>query len=81
MTKEQLSCEKTVLQKNLLHYEDLHGRPVSRAAQYDKGQLLQDDSYLNHRDADVLLFSFTVKSILKYSCKRHFFQSLLILNS
>lgn len=30
MTKEQLSCEKTVLQKNLLHYEGLHGRPVSR---------------------------------------------------
>uniref|UniRef100_A0A3Q1HCP3 Rho-GAP domain-containing protein n=1 Tax=Anabas testudineus TaxID=64144 RepID=A0A3Q1HCP3_ANATE len=30
MTKEQLSCEKTVLQKNLLHYEDLHGRPVTR---------------------------------------------------
>ena len=29
MTKEQLSCEKTVLQKNLLHYEDLHGRPVT----------------------------------------------------
>lgn len=29
MTKEQLSCEKTVLQKNLLHYEGLHGRPVS----------------------------------------------------
>lgn len=28
MTKEQLSCEKTVLQKNLLHYEGLHGRPV-----------------------------------------------------
>ncbi|XP_067373720.1 protein FAM13B isoform X3 [Channa argus] len=27
MTKEQLSCEKTVLQKNLLHYEGLHGRP------------------------------------------------------
>ncbi|XP_077387838.1 protein FAM13B isoform X2 [Festucalex cinctus] len=30
MTKEQLSCEKTVLQKNLLHYEELHGRPVTR---------------------------------------------------
>ncbi|XP_035599961.1 protein FAM13B-like isoform X3 [Oncorhynchus keta] len=30
MTKEQLSCEKTVLQKNLLHYEGLHGRPVTR---------------------------------------------------
>lgn len=29
MTKEQLSCEKTVLQKNLLYYEGLHGRPVS----------------------------------------------------
>lgn len=29
MTKEQLSCEKTVLQKNLLHYEGLHGRPCS----------------------------------------------------
>ncbi|KAM9833345.1 protein FAM13B isoform X5 [Syngnathus typhle] len=29
MTKEQLSCEKTVLQKNLLHYEGLHGRPVT----------------------------------------------------
>lgn len=29
MTKEQLSCEKMVLQKNLLHYEGLHGRPVS----------------------------------------------------
>lgn len=29
MTKEQLSSEKTVLQKNLLHYEGLHGRPVS----------------------------------------------------
>uniref|UniRef100_A0A4W5NL60 Family with sequence similarity 13 member B n=1 Tax=Hucho hucho TaxID=62062 RepID=A0A4W5NL60_9TELE len=30
MTKEELSCEKTVLQKNLLHYEGLHGRPVTR---------------------------------------------------
>ncbi|KAM6976909.1 protein FAM13B [Aplochiton taeniatus] len=30
MTKEQLACEKTVLQKNLLHYEGLHGRPVTR---------------------------------------------------
>ncbi|KPP74581.1 hypothetical protein Z043_106252, partial [Scleropages formosus] len=30
MTKEQLSCEKGVLQKNLLHYESLHGRPVTR---------------------------------------------------
>ncbi|XP_055015185.1 protein FAM13B isoform X2 [Boleophthalmus pectinirostris] len=30
MTKEQLSCEKTVLQKNLLHYEGIHGRPVTR---------------------------------------------------
>ncbi|KAM7417250.1 hypothetical protein PAMA_017075 [Pampus argenteus] len=30
MTKEQLSSEKTVLQKNLLHYEGLHGRPVTR---------------------------------------------------
>lgn len=29
MTKEQLTCEKTVLQKNLLYYEGLHGRPVS----------------------------------------------------
>ncbi|XP_030621452.1 protein FAM13B [Chanos chanos] len=30
MTKEQLACEKTMLQKNLLHYEGLHGRPVTR---------------------------------------------------
>ncbi|XP_029367913.1 protein FAM13B isoform X2 [Echeneis naucrates] len=30
MTKEQLFSEKTVLQKNLLHYEGLHGRPVTR---------------------------------------------------
>ncbi|XP_041654226.1 protein FAM13B isoform X2 [Cheilinus undulatus] len=30
MTKEQLSSEKTVLQKNLLHYEGLHGRPATR---------------------------------------------------
>ncbi|XP_058253964.1 protein FAM13B isoform X3 [Hemibagrus wyckioides] len=30
MTKEQLACEKTVLQKNLLYYEGLHGRPVTR---------------------------------------------------
>ncbi|KAF6728521.1 Protein FAM13B [Oryzias melastigma] len=30
MTKEQLSCEKMVLQKNLLHYEGLHGRPVTK---------------------------------------------------
>ncbi|XP_041845483.1 protein FAM13B isoform X2 [Melanotaenia boesemani] len=30
MTKEQLSCEKMLLQKNLLHYEGLHGRPVTR---------------------------------------------------
>ncbi|KAK3535862.1 hypothetical protein QTP70_021160 [Hemibagrus guttatus] len=30
MTKEQLVCEKTVLQKNLLYYEGLHGRPVTR---------------------------------------------------
>lgn len=29
MTKEQLASEKTVLQKNLLYYEGLHGRPVS----------------------------------------------------
>ncbi|XP_026991815.2 protein FAM13B isoform X2 [Tachysurus fulvidraco] len=29
-TKEQLACEKTVLQKNLLYYEGLHGRPVTR---------------------------------------------------
>jgi len=28
MTKEQLASEKTVLQKNLLFYEGLHGRPV-----------------------------------------------------
>lgn len=28
MTKEQLASEKTVLQKNLLYYEGLHGRPV-----------------------------------------------------
>ncbi|XP_076877441.1 protein FAM13B isoform X2 [Brachyhypopomus gauderio] len=30
MSKEQLSCEKTMLQKNLLYYEGLHGRPVTR---------------------------------------------------
>uniref|UniRef100_A0A8B9KWL8 Family with sequence similarity 13 member B n=1 Tax=Astyanax mexicanus TaxID=7994 RepID=A0A8B9KWL8_ASTMX len=30
MTKEQLACEKTMLQKNLLYYEGLHGRPVTR---------------------------------------------------
>lgn len=30
MTKEQLACEKTVLQKSLLYYEGLHGRPVTR---------------------------------------------------
>ncbi|XP_039504548.1 protein FAM13B isoform X2 [Pimephales promelas] len=30
MTKEQLASEKTVLQKNLLFYEGLHGRPVTR---------------------------------------------------
>ncbi|XP_066504978.1 protein FAM13B isoform X2 [Hoplias malabaricus] len=30
MTKEHLACEKTVLQKNLLYYEGLHGRPVTR---------------------------------------------------
>ncbi|XP_064184104.1 protein FAM13B isoform X3 [Anguilla rostrata] len=30
MSKEQLSCEKTVLQKNLLHYEGLYGRPGTR---------------------------------------------------
>ncbi|KAI4904141.1 hypothetical protein NFI96_001172 [Prochilodus magdalenae] len=30
MTKEQLACEKTVLQKNLLYYEGLHGRPGTR---------------------------------------------------
>ncbi|KAI7801448.1 protein FAM13B isoform X6 [Triplophysa rosa] len=30
MTKEELTCEKTVLQKNLLYYEGLHGRPVTR---------------------------------------------------
>lgn len=29
MTKEQLASEKTLLQKNLLYYEGLHGRPVS----------------------------------------------------
>uniref|UniRef100_A0A3B3Q656 Family with sequence similarity 13 member B n=1 Tax=Paramormyrops kingsleyae TaxID=1676925 RepID=A0A3B3Q656_9TELE len=30
MSKEQLSCEKMVLQRNLLHYEGLHGRPATR---------------------------------------------------
>ncbi|XP_077092047.1 protein FAM13B isoform X4 [Siphateles boraxobius] len=30
MTKEQLASEKTGLQKNLLYYEGLHGRPVTR---------------------------------------------------
>ncbi|XP_056106291.1 protein FAM13B isoform X3 [Rhinichthys klamathensis goyatoka] len=30
MTKEQLASEKTVMQKNLLFYEGLHGRPVTR---------------------------------------------------
>lgn len=30
MAKEQLASEKTVLQKNLLYYEGLHGRPVTR---------------------------------------------------
>ncbi|KAJ8254988.1 hypothetical protein GJAV_G00199650 [Gymnothorax javanicus] len=30
MSKDQLSCEKTALQKNLLQYEGLHGRPVTR---------------------------------------------------
>ncbi|KAA0709217.1 Protein FAM13B GAP-like protein N61 [Triplophysa tibetana] len=30
MTKEDLTCEKTVLQKNLLYYEGFHGRPVTR---------------------------------------------------
>ncbi|XP_056328275.1 protein FAM13B isoform X2 [Danio aesculapii] len=30
MTKEQLASEKTVLQKNLLYYEGLHGRSVTR---------------------------------------------------
>lgn len=29
MSKEHLTCEKAVLQKNLLYYEGLHGRPVS----------------------------------------------------
>ncbi|XP_059377275.1 protein FAM13B-like isoform X2 [Carassius carassius] len=30
MTKEQLAGEKTVLQKNLLYYEGIYGRPVTR---------------------------------------------------
>ncbi|XP_041078938.1 protein FAM13B-like isoform X4 [Polyodon spathula] len=30
MTKENLLCEKTALQKNLLYYESIHGRPVTR---------------------------------------------------
>ncbi|XP_042626323.1 protein FAM13B isoform X3 [Cyprinus carpio] len=30
MTKEQLASEKTLLQKNLLYYEGIHGRPVTR---------------------------------------------------
>uniref|UniRef100_A0AAY4E721 Rho-GAP domain-containing protein n=1 Tax=Denticeps clupeoides TaxID=299321 RepID=A0AAY4E721_9TELE len=30
MTKEQLDSEKMMLQKYLLHYEGLHGRPVTR---------------------------------------------------
>ncbi|XP_039629850.1 protein FAM13B isoform X2 [Polypterus senegalus] len=30
MTKEHLSYEKTTLQKNLLYYESIHGRPVTR---------------------------------------------------
>ncbi|XP_053361630.1 protein FAM13B isoform X2 [Clarias gariepinus] len=30
MSKEHLTCEKAVLQKNLLYYEGLHGRPVTR---------------------------------------------------
>ncbi|XP_058852501.1 protein FAM13B-like isoform X5 [Acipenser ruthenus] len=29
-TKENLLCEKTALQKNLLYYESIHGRPVTR---------------------------------------------------
>lgn len=34
MTKEQLASEKTVLQKNLLYYEGLHGRPVGDTHTY-----------------------------------------------
>lgn len=47
MTKEQLASEKTVLQKNLLHYEGLHGRPVTREARlivkplYDRYRLVK----------------------------------------
>ncbi|XP_063044655.1 protein FAM13B isoform X2 [Engraulis encrasicolus] len=47
MTKEQLAGEKTVLQKNLLHYEGLHGRPVTREERlivkplYDRYRLIK----------------------------------------
>lgn len=30
MTREQIAAEKVALQKALLHYESIHGRPVSR---------------------------------------------------
>ncbi|KAL2089220.1 hypothetical protein ACEWY4_016119 [Coilia grayii] len=47
MTKEQLAGEKTVLQKNLLHYEGLYGRPVTREERlivkplYDRYRLIK----------------------------------------
>ncbi|XP_057205247.1 protein FAM13B isoform X3 [Triplophysa rosa] len=40
MTKEELTCEKTVLQKNLLYYEGLHGRPASPSSKR-RNQMLQ----------------------------------------
>lgn len=30
MTREQIGAEKIALQKSLLYYESIHGRPVSR---------------------------------------------------
>lgn len=30
MTREQIGAEKVALQKGLLYYESIHGRPVSR---------------------------------------------------
>ncbi|KTG47800.1 hypothetical protein cypCar_00001979 [Cyprinus carpio] len=42
MTKEQLASEKTVLQKNLLYYEGLHGRPVGASpSSKRRSQMLQ----------------------------------------
>ena len=40
MTKDQIANEKVALQKALLYYESIHGRPVRKCAEFaDWGKL------------------------------------------